>query len=104
MKNLKELIEFAETLAIPFPEEMDINSYQHIDINFSGGKDSIAMALILLYGYKLPRENMKLIHMRIDGPNQEAFFDYPCDLTYNFAVLASNCFNILSAKLYFNAK
>lgn len=76
MKNLKELIEFAEKLAIPFPEEMDINSYQSFDINFSSGKDSIAMALILLHGYKLPREKMKLIHMRIDS-DKEAFFDYP---------------------------
>lgn len=77
--NLKELTRFAETLAVPLPNNMPSwDMYDEYHINVSGGKDSWAMTLLLLYGYKLPKEKIKLCHMRIDGhPDNKAFMDYP---------------------------
>lgn len=71
----ERLIEMAERLAAPLPADMDdIFSYQ-IHANCSGGKDSIALVLLLLYGYKVPKENIQLIHMRVDS-GDKAFFDW----------------------------
>ncbi|UAL49818.1 phosphoadenosine phosphosulfate reductase family protein (plasmid) [Sutcliffiella horikoshii] len=72
------LIKYAEELAIPLPREMpDFEQYNHIHCCMSGGKDSIALVLLLIYGYKVPANRLKLIHFRVDGhPNQPAYFDY----------------------------
>lgn len=79
MKSPKKLIQLAESLAVPLPSDMpDFNFFTKLHCNFSGGKDSLAFVLLLLYGYKVPREKMLLVHMRVDGkPNQPAYFDYP---------------------------
>jgi len=72
------LTDYAGKLIFPLPEGMtDLNAYDQIHCNFSGGKDSIALVLLLLYGYKVPKEKMVLVHMRVDGPEgNQAFFDW----------------------------
>ncbi|CAM3716265.1 hypothetical protein GCM10009865_03960 [Aeromicrobium ponti] len=53
------------------------DNYDQVHCNFSGGKDSIALVLLLLYGYKVPKEKLVLVHMRVDGPEEnKAFFDW----------------------------
>lgn len=71
----KKLIELAKRLTIPLPKDMDDLMSYRIHANCSGGKDSIAFVLMLIYGYKVPRENIQLVHMRVDG-DEEAFFDW----------------------------
>ncbi|MFD1736082.1 phosphoadenosine phosphosulfate reductase family protein [Bacillus salitolerans] len=77
--NRAKLIKLAERLAIPLPSEMPpLESFTEFHFNTSGGKDSIALALLMLYGYKVPRHKVKFVHMRVDGPeSEEAYFDYP---------------------------
>jgi 3'-phosphoadenosine 5'-phosphosulfate sulfotransferase (PAPS reductase)/FAD synthetase len=71
----KKLIALAERLVVPLPKEMkNIREYR-VHANCSGGKDSIAVVLLLLYGYKVPKENIELVHMRVDA-DEEAFFDW----------------------------
>lgn len=73
-----KLYEYAESLAVPLPAEMpSFEEYDEFHINTSGGKDSWAMMVLLLYGYKLPKEKIKLLHFRVDGhESNPAFFDY----------------------------
>lgn len=72
------IIQYAEQFVRPLPEGMfDLNDYE-IHCNFSGGKDSIAEVLVLLHGYKVPKEKIKLVHMRVDGDESKpAVFDWP---------------------------
>jgi 3'-phosphoadenosine 5'-phosphosulfate sulfotransferase (PAPS reductase)/FAD synthetase len=65
-------------MAIPLPEELKPwREYDQIHCNFSGGKDSLACVLLLLYGYKVPKEKLVLVHMRVDGSYEnEVFFDW----------------------------
>ncbi|WP_209124433.1 phosphoadenosine phosphosulfate reductase family protein [Alkalihalobacillus sp. BA299] len=79
-ENKQKLIELAERLAIPLPEEMGSFDGYSLHCNFSGGKDSIALVLLLLYGYKVPKEKIQLIHMRVDSSeerNPNPLFDWP---------------------------
>ncbi|MCM3402965.1 phosphoadenosine phosphosulfate reductase family protein [Cytobacillus oceanisediminis] len=71
----KDLITLAERLTVPLPKEMDHLSSYRIHANCSGGKDSVAVVLMLLYGYKVPKENIELVHMRVDA-DEDAFFDW----------------------------
>jgi len=77
--NKEKLVELAERLAIPLPKEMpSLESYDEIHFNFSGGKDSIALALLMIYGYKVSKHKVKLCHFRVDGNDEQpAYFDYP---------------------------
>lgn len=64
------------------PQELlDIHSYDEYHINFSGGADSLAVAIVMKYGYKVPAERLRLIHMRVDGdpndPTKRQLFDWP---------------------------
>lgn len=75
----KELYEYARSLAVPLPSGMpSFDEYDEFHINTSGGKDSWAMMVLLLFGYKLPKEKIKLVHFRVDGDPKynPAFFDY----------------------------
>lgn len=74
----KKLIQYAEGLAARLPAEIEsLEDYDQIHCNFSGGKDSIALVLLLLFGYKVPRHKLSLVHMRVDGPIENpAFFDW----------------------------
>jgi 3'-phosphoadenosine 5'-phosphosulfate sulfotransferase (PAPS reductase)/FAD synthetase len=59
---------------------LPLEEYKEIHANFSGGKDSVAFVLLLIYGYKIPVSKLKLVHMRIDGLDTDStktFFDYP---------------------------
>lgn len=80
-ENIQKLIALSERLAIPLPEEMDdFSQYDALHCNFSGGKDSIALVLLLMYGYKVPKEKLQLVHMRVDSSeekNPDPLFDWP---------------------------
>ncbi|MCM3444009.1 MULTISPECIES: phosphoadenosine phosphosulfate reductase domain-containing protein [Metabacillus] len=77
--NKEKLIELAERLAIKLPKGMpSFDNYDELHFNMSGGNDSIALALLMIYGYKVPKKKAKLVHMRVDGNlDQPAYFDYP---------------------------
>ncbi|CAG7651371.1 phosphoadenosine phosphosulfate reductase family protein [Paenibacillus allorhizosphaerae] len=64
---------------LPYPEEMPpLESFDWIDVNISGGNDSTAALLYMLYGYNVPKEKVTLFHARVDGPPEnEVFFDWP---------------------------
>ncbi|WP_336788462.1 phosphoadenosine phosphosulfate reductase domain-containing protein [Paenibacillus sp. MMO-177] len=73
----------AEAYVLPeLPEGMlPINEYDQVHVNVSGGADSVATALVALYGYRIPKEKITLVHMRVDGdPNDKTkrqLFDWP---------------------------
>ncbi|MCT1403855.1 phosphoadenosine phosphosulfate reductase family protein [Paenibacillus sp. p3-SID867] len=70
----------ADEFVLPsLPSDMyAIDQYDSYHINFSGGADSLALALIMKYGYKIPTEKMVLVHMRVDGdPEKKQLFDCP---------------------------
>ncbi|WP_256209966.1 phosphoadenosine phosphosulfate reductase family protein [Paenibacillus sp. PDC88] len=71
----------AEQFVLPTlpPEMYAVDLYDHYHINFSGGADSLALALLMKYGYKIPSEKMVLVHMRVDGNPEEKqqLFDWP---------------------------
>jgi 3'-phosphoadenosine 5'-phosphosulfate sulfotransferase (PAPS reductase)/FAD synthetase len=63
---------------LPIPEGMlPLASYDYVDICISGGRDSTAIILMMIYGYEVPREKIRLVHFRIDGPEENpVFFDW----------------------------
>lgn len=71
----------AEQFILPqLPAEMyAIEQYDQYHICFSGGADSLVVALIMKYGYKIPTEKMVLVHMRVDGDPDvnRQLFDWP---------------------------
>jgi 3'-phosphoadenosine 5'-phosphosulfate sulfotransferase (PAPS reductase)/FAD synthetase len=81
--NVMELKRGAEAFVLSeLPSEMfPIHEYDEVHVNVSGGADSVATALVTLHGYNIPKEKIKLIHMRIDGdPNDKTkrqLFDWP---------------------------
>lgn len=52
-----------------------------IVIAFSGGKDSIACFLHLVFDWKIPLERIELWHHEIDGGGEQ-LFDWPCTISY----------------------
>jgi len=50
-------------------------------VAFSGGKDSIAMVLHLLFTLRVPASRIELWHHRVDGEGA-AFFDWQCTDSY----------------------
>jgi len=67
-----------QTLLIP-KEMLSFDKFDHIDLCVSAGNDSSAMVLMMLHAYKAPKEKMRLIHFRIDGPKDDdhpVFFDW----------------------------
>lgn len=61
---------------------MEINSYDHIIVSFSGGKDSVACFLNLIEsGADLNK--VELWHNNVDGAyHQRHYFDWPCTEMY----------------------
>ncbi|MDQ0896412.1 MULTISPECIES: phosphoadenosine phosphosulfate reductase family protein [unclassified Paenibacillus] len=64
---------------LPYPKELPpLDSFDEIHCNVSGGNDSTAALLYMLYGYNVPKEKVILFHSRVDGPPEnEVFFDWP---------------------------
>jgi 3'-phosphoadenosine 5'-phosphosulfate sulfotransferase (PAPS reductase)/FAD synthetase len=79
----KESVQPAEQYVLSnLPSEMlPINEYDEVHINVSGGADSVALALVMVHGYNIPKEKIKIVHMRVDGdPNdttKRQLFDWP---------------------------
>lgn len=61
----------------------DLDWYDHFLVSFSGGKDSVALALELLKR-GIPAEKIRLMHQHVDGePGVDApFMDWPCTESY----------------------
>lgn len=72
----------------------DLSWYDHIVVSFSGGKDSIALALALR-DKGIPAEKINLWHQKIDG-DAGFFMDWPCTESYCRAVAKA-----LGMPLYF---
>lgn len=54
---------------LPYPEGLPpLDSFSEIHCNLSGGNDSTAALLYMLYGYNIPKEKIVLFHARVDGP------------------------------------
>lgn len=64
----------------PAANAPDLNSYDHILVMFSGGKDSVATVLSLLE-QGAPRDKIELWHHDIDGHGQ-SFMDWPITPAY----------------------
>lgn len=67
----------------------DFQSYDHILVAFSGGKDSLACLLHLL-DLGVPRTRIELWHHRIDG-EEGALMDWPITESYCDLVAAAFC-------------
>lgn len=64
-------------------ELADLNSYDKIIISSSGGKDSAACILYLVYELGIPRERIVIWHQSIDGhPGDMQFADWPITEPY----------------------
>lgn len=62
--------------------QLDMSSFDHIVLFFSGGKDSIACFLKLL-DWGVPREKIELHHHNVDGaPGSPSYMDYPVTEDY----------------------
>lgn len=63
------------------PGMLRLSEYDEVHINVSGGVDSVATALVALHGYRIPKEKIKLVHMRVDGnphdKTKRQLFDWP---------------------------
>jgi 3'-phosphoadenosine 5'-phosphosulfate sulfotransferase (PAPS reductase)/FAD synthetase len=64
-------------------ERLPFDQYDNIIVSFSGGKDSIACALLLLE-MGVPPERIELWHQAVDGKpgRDERFWDWPCTEGY----------------------
>nr|WP_319266000.1 phosphoadenosine phosphosulfate reductase family protein [uncultured Draconibacterium sp.] len=71
----------------------DFDYYDHIILSCSGGKDSVACAL-LLHEYNVPADKVWLWHQSIDGRNEteHSFFDWPS--TEGYVVKFSELMNM----------
>ncbi|MGO4695432.1 phosphoadenosine phosphosulfate reductase family protein [Paenibacillus sp. 2TAB26] len=73
----------AEDYVLPvLPSEMlPLHEYDEVHVNVSGGADSVATVLIAIHGYHIPKDKIKMVHMRVDGdPNDKSkrqLFDWP---------------------------
>ncbi|MCL4441541.1 MAG: phosphoadenosine phosphosulfate reductase family protein [Firmicutes bacterium] len=76
--------EEVEQAANPKKSELaDLNSYDKIIISSSGGKDSAACILYLVYELGIPRERIIIWHQSIDGhPGDMQFADWPITEPY----------------------
>lgn len=61
---------------------LPLNLYDKIIVNYSGGKDSLAMLLLLLE-MGVPKSQIELWHQHVDGePGSEGLMDWPCTEGY----------------------
>jgi 3'-phosphoadenosine 5'-phosphosulfate sulfotransferase (PAPS reductase)/FAD synthetase len=75
--------------------QVDLMSYDHIVIAFSGGKDSLACILHILE-QGVPKERIELWHHLIDGPNK-TFMDWSITKSYVQAIAKA-----LGLRLFFS--
>lgn len=65
---------------------LDLNQYDKILVQSSGGKDSGAMVIMLLK-MGVPKEKIELWHQCVDGgPDDNPFFDWPVTEAYTKAL------------------
>lgn len=67
---------------------LDLTSYDHVIVAFSGGKDSLACVLHLLE-CGVPRERMELWHHDVDGREGSTLMDWPVTRDYCRKVAAA---------------
>ena len=63
-----------------------LSRYDKIIIAFSGGKDSLACLLYLLFNLRVPAHRLELWHHLIDGDGGEGLMDWPCTESYCTAI------------------
>ena len=75
---------------------LPLKQYDHIVVSFSGGKDSVACALLLLE-LGIPAERIELWHQAVDGEPgvAERFWDWPCTESYCEAFAKAFGFKLL---------
>lgn len=78
--------------------DVDLDSYDTIIVAFSGGKDSLACFLYLLW-LGVPREKIELWHHDIDGREGSSLMDWPCTRDYCRAIAEA-----FGVKLYYSWK
>jgi len=69
---------FEPTVSTP---AVDPLTYDHVIVAFSGGKDSMALVLLLLL-LGVPRERIELWHHEVDGNEGSTLMDWPCTPDY----------------------
>ncbi len=95
MKNL----ELSETENLPeIKDEIDIHSYDHYVVAFSGGKDSVACFLHLL-DEGVPLHKIELWHHLVDGREGSTLMDWP--VTEDYCQKFADAFGV---KIYFSWK
>jgi 3'-phosphoadenosine 5'-phosphosulfate sulfotransferase (PAPS reductase)/FAD synthetase len=62
-------------------EQIDLGSYDHVEVAFSGGKDSLAM-LLHLFDLGVDRKRITLLHHLVDGREGRRLMDYPVTEDY----------------------
>ncbi len=87
------------------PSEMlPLHEYDEVHVNVSGGVDSVATALVALHGYHIPKEKIKLVHMRVDGDPEDTtkrqLFDWPQTDGYLQYLSEFNTINAMESKDY----
>lgn len=60
---------------------VDPLTYDHVIVGFSGGKDSMALVLLLLL-LGVPRDRIELWHHEVDGNEGSTLMDWPCTPDY----------------------
>jgi 3'-phosphoadenosine 5'-phosphosulfate sulfotransferase (PAPS reductase)/FAD synthetase len=82
----------------PSDEAVDPFSYDIIIVAFSGGKDSLALLLLLLE-MGVPKDRIELWHHDVDGREGSTLMDWPC--THDYCQKVADALGI---KLYFSWK
>ena len=60
---------------------LQLDEYDYIIVSYSGGKDSLALALLALE--TMPKEKIELWHQHVDGePGSQGLMDWPCTEGY----------------------
>ena len=65
----------------PSTPAVEPHSYDYVIVGFSGGKDSMALVLLLLL-LGVPRDRIELWHHEVDGNEGSTLMDWPCTPDY----------------------
>jgi 3'-phosphoadenosine 5'-phosphosulfate sulfotransferase (PAPS reductase)/FAD synthetase len=77
----------------------EVLGYDHVIVAFSGGKDSLACLLYLLFDLCIPADRIELVHHDVDGREGSTLMDWPCTRAYCAAI--AEAFDV---KLYYSWK